>query len=61
MESSEQPERTVAVSPEPDETGTQTPPVTEQMDIADNSAMGKIKALLGMLTRFMGVKDIVNL
>lgn len=33
----------------------------ENVDIQDTSTVGKVRALLGMLTKFMGVKDIVNL
>lgn len=33
----------------------------ENMEVSDNSAVGKIRAIFGMLTKFIGVKDIINL
>ena len=34
---------------------------TENMELNDTSAVGKAKALFGMMSKFIGVKDIVNL
>jgi hypothetical protein len=44
----------------PIEDDAQPPP--ESVDLAaDTSAVGKVKAMFGMLSKFIGVKDIVNM